>query len=98
MRRIADGLEAASAGLNEVPIGATAVGTGLGAPAGFGERVAAELAGLTGLPVTVAPNRFDALSHMDPYAAIAAAGSRAAITMARPSRPDRRSCPPRSTR
>jgi aspartate ammonia-lyase len=69
--------------LHEVPIGATAVGTGVGAPAGFGERVAAELATLTGRPVTAAPDRFDALSHMDPYAAIAAAGSRAALTMAK---------------
>src|SRR6185312_8364357 len=69
MRRVADGLEATAAALRAVPIGATAVGTGLGAPAGFGERVAAELAGLTGLPVTIAPNRFDALSNLDPYAA-----------------------------
>jgi hypothetical protein len=51
------------------------------APAGFGERVAAELATLTGRPVSAAPDRFDALSHMDPYAAIAAAGSRAALTI-----------------
>ncbi|MBB3666289.1 aspartate ammonia-lyase [Prauserella sediminis] len=31
----------------------------------------------------IVQNRFDALSHMDPYAALAAAGSRAAITMAK---------------
>ncbi|MFC3998141.1 lyase family protein [Nocardiopsis sediminis] len=83
IRRAADGLEAAASALREVPIGATAVGTGIGAPDGFGEHVAAELAALTGLPVTAAANRFDALSHMDVYAAIAAAGSRAAITMAK---------------
>ena len=83
IRRVAVGLEAAASALCEVPIGATAVGTGIGAPDSFAERVAAELAGLTGLAVTVAPDRFDALSHLDPYAAIAAAGSRAAITMAK---------------
>ena len=83
IRRVALGLEAAASALHEVPIGATAVGTGIGAPDSFEERVAAELASLTGLAVTVAPNRYDALSHLDPYAAIAAAGSRAAITMAK---------------
>lgn len=83
LRRVAEGLHTAAAALHEVPIGATAVGTGVGAPDGFGERVAAELASATGRPITVAPNYFDALSNMDPYAAIAAAGSRAAITMAK---------------
>ncbi|MEU9796219.1 lyase family protein [Streptomyces sparsogenes] len=82
-RRVADALESAAAALREVPIGATAVGTGIGSPDSFGERVATELAALTGLPVTATANRFDALSHLDPYAAIAAAGSRAAITMAK---------------
>ncbi|WP_233159548.1 lyase family protein [Pseudonocardia sp. MH-G8] len=83
IRRVAGGLEDAGIALREVPIGATAVGTGVGAPDGFGERVAAELADLTGMPISGVPDRFDALSHLDPYAAIAAAGSRAAITMAK---------------
>lgn len=83
IRRVADGLLAAASALREVPIGATAIGTGIGAPNGFAERVAAELASLTGLPTTATPDPFDALSHTDTYAAIAAAGSRAAITMAK---------------
>ncbi|MCM3810671.1 aspartate ammonia-lyase [Streptomyces samsunensis] len=83
LRRVADGLREAAHALHEVPIGGTAVGTGIGAPDGFAEQAAAELAELTGRPVAAAPNRFDAMSHMDPYAAIAAAGSRAAITMAK---------------
>ena len=37
-------------GLYELAIGGTAVGTGLNAPPGFGERVAAKIAELTGLP------------------------------------------------
>ena len=43
-------------------IGGTAVGTGLNAPKGFGERVSARLAALTGLPFTSAPNKFQALA------------------------------------
>src|SRR5881628_3403379 len=42
--------------LAELPIGGTALGTGINAPPGFGERVAAELARATGLPFVVAPD------------------------------------------
>src|SRR5438477_7838861 len=42
--------------LAELPIGGTALGTGINAPPGFGERVAAELARVTGQPFVVAPN------------------------------------------
>ncbi|HMB33214.1 MAG TPA: class II fumarate hydratase [Methylomirabilota bacterium] len=49
-------------GLYELAIGGTAVGTGLNAPAGFGEKVAARLAVLTSLPFTSAPNKFQALA------------------------------------
>lgn len=45
--------------------GGTAVGTGLNAPAGFAEAVAAEIAGLTGLPFVSAPNKFEALASND---------------------------------
>jgi len=51
--------------LAELPIGGTALGTGLNAPPGFGEKVAAELAGATGLPFVVAPNRFEAMQNRD---------------------------------
>jgi fumarate hydratase, class II len=52
-------------GLYELAIGGTAVGTGLNAPAGFGERVAARIAELTGLPFTAAQNFFAALAAHD---------------------------------
>jgi fumarate hydratase, class II len=55
-------IRAALPALHELAIGGTAVGTGLNAPAGFGERVAARLAGLTGQPFTSAPNKFQALA------------------------------------
>src|SRR5436853_3351911 len=49
-------LEAALPGLYELAIGGTAVGTGLNAPAGFGQKAAAAIADLTGLPFVAAPN------------------------------------------
>ena len=51
-------------------LGGTAVGTGLNAPKGFAERAVEHIRTLTGLPFTVAPNRFaaqgahDALAHL----------------------------------
>ncbi|PQA78743.1 class II fumarate hydratase [Rhodoferax sp. TS-BS-61-7] len=51
--------------LCELALGGTAVGTGLNAPKGYAEQVAAELAALTGLPFVTAPNKFEALASMD---------------------------------
>jgi fumarate hydratase class II len=45
--------------------GATAIGTGLNAPPGFGARVAAELAQRTGLAFVAHPNPFAALAAQD---------------------------------
>jgi len=52
-------------GLFQLAVGGTAVGTGLNAPAGFGEAAAAKIAELTGLPFTSAPNKFAALAAHD---------------------------------
>ncbi|MGU3389913.1 class II fumarate hydratase [Sphingomonas sp. M1A8_2b] len=46
--------------------GGTAVGTGLNAPVGFGDAIAAELAEITGLPFVSARNKFEALASNDP--------------------------------
>ncbi|MCC8245368.1 class II fumarate hydratase [Saccharothrix luteola] len=51
--------------LAELPIGGTAVGSGLNAPAGFGTAVAAELAAVTGLPLTEARDHFEAQATQD---------------------------------
>ena len=51
--------------LAELPIGGTAVGSGLNAPDGFGAAVAAELARATGLPLTEARNHFEAQAAQD---------------------------------
>ncbi len=45
--------------------GGTAVGTGLNAPAGFGEAFAVEMAALTGVDFRTAPNKFEALATHD---------------------------------
>ena len=51
--------------LMELAQGGTAVGTGLASPEGFAELVAREIAELTGLPFTSAPNKFEALAAHD---------------------------------
>ncbi|MBR5134068.1 MAG: class II fumarate hydratase, partial [Clostridia bacterium] len=51
--------------LYELALGGTAVGTGLNAPKGFAESVAAEVAGLTGKPFVTAANKFHALTSKD---------------------------------
>jgi fumarate hydratase class II len=45
--------------------GGTAVGTGLNAPAGFGDEFAAEMANLTRLPFVSAPNKFAEMAAHD---------------------------------
>ncbi len=49
----------------ELAIGGTAVGTGINAPKGFGEKVSAELTRLTGCEFRSAPNKFHSLTSKD---------------------------------
>ncbi|MGK6306696.1 class II fumarate hydratase [Variovorax sp. DT-64] len=58
-------VQAALPHLCELALGGTAVGTGLNAPGGYAEQVAAELAKLTGLPFVTAPNKFEAMASVD---------------------------------
>jgi fumarate hydratase class II len=58
-------LELSLDGLYDLAIGGTAVGTGLNAHPEFGERAAAKIAELTGLPFRSHPNKFAALSAHD---------------------------------
>jgi fumarate hydratase class II len=60
-----DRLDSVLPGLYELAIGGTAVGTGLNAPARFGELAAAKISELTGLPFRQAPNLFAALAAHD---------------------------------
>ena len=58
-------LEAVLPRLAELPLGGTAVGTGLNAPPGFADQVIAEVARATGLPLTEARNHFEAQGARD---------------------------------
>jgi fumarate hydratase class II len=65
-------LETALHAVSELAAGGTAVGTGLNAPPGFGEEIAAKLAELTGLPLKTAPNKFAAQGSLDGMVAVSA--------------------------
>jgi fumarate hydratase class II len=52
-------------GLCELAQGGTAVGTGLNAPVGFAEKVADQIAKITGIAFKTAPNKFEALAAHD---------------------------------
>ncbi len=58
-------VEAVLPRLCQLAQGGTAVGTGLNAPKGFAEKFAAEIARLTQMPFTTAPNKFEALAAHD---------------------------------
>ena len=63
MRRVTESL----GGLYELAQGGTAVGTGLNTTRGYAVAFAAEVADITGLPFTTAPNKFEALAANDAY-------------------------------
>jgi fumarate hydratase class II len=66
-------IRATFADLEELPLGGTAVGTGLNAHPEFGTRVVDALARATGIPFRVAENRFAAMGAQDPI--VAASGA-----------------------
>jgi fumarate hydratase class II len=58
-------LESSLPRVAELPLGGTAVGTGINAPPGFGGQVVANLARSTGLPLTEARDHFEAQGARD---------------------------------
>ncbi|MDP3366783.1 MAG: lyase family protein, partial [Pseudomonas sp.] len=74
-------IRAALPAVCELAQGGTAVGTGLNAPAGFAEAIAAELAALTGLPLTSAPNKFAALAGHEPLVQLSGALKTLAVAL-----------------
>lgn len=58
-------LNQALQGLYELPLGGTAVGTGLNAHPEYASKSADKIAELTGLPFVTAPNKFEALAARD---------------------------------
>jgi fumarate hydratase, class II len=69
LKRLNQALE----GLYELPLGGTAVGTGLNAHLQYAEKAATRLSQFTGLPFVTAPNKFEALAGRD--AAVFASGA-----------------------
>ncbi|MGW4462457.1 class II fumarate hydratase [Micromonospora sp. NPDC004704] len=61
----ADRMESVLPRLAELPLGGTAVGTGINTPAGFAPAVIAKLREQTGVPVTEASNHFEAQGARD---------------------------------
>ena len=68
-------------GLYALALGGTAVGTGLNAPAGFSQAVAARIADLTNKPFVTAPNKFTALGSLDAMARASAALRATAVAL-----------------
>ena len=66
-------VRATFADLEELPLGGTAVGTGLNAHPEFAGRAIAEIARSTGVPFRPAENRFEAMGAQDPL--VAASGA-----------------------
>jgi fumarate hydratase class II len=58
-------LEASLPRVAELPLGGTAVGTGINTPPGFAARVIADVAAQTGLPLTEARDHFEAQGSRD---------------------------------
>jgi fumarate hydratase class II len=61
--------------------GGTAVGTGLNAPSGFAEDMAAQIAELTGRPFITAPNKFEALGSNDALVQLSATLATLAVAL-----------------
>jgi fumarate hydratase class II len=74
-------VEHATAGLLQLAIGGTAVGTGLNAPAGFGDAVAIEIASMTGAAYLSAVNKFTAQGTLDRMVRAHGALKAAAVTL-----------------
>jgi fumarate hydratase, class II len=73
--------ERVTGGLLVLAMGGTAVGTGLNAPPGFGEAVAAQIASMTGTPYVTAANKFTAQGTLDRMVRAHAGLKAAAVTL-----------------
>ena len=75
--RVSDAIK----GLYELPLGGTAVGTGLNAPPGFAAETIAEIARITGLPFVEAKNHFEAQAARDAIVFLSGALRGCAVTL-----------------
>ena len=85
-RLVADGmtrLQQARDRLCMVNLGGTAIGTGITAHPGYGERVCRHLAEITGLPVTLAPDLVAATQDCSDFVALSGTVKQVALTLSK---------------
>ncbi len=76
-----DAIRAMLPQLYELALGGTAVGTGLNAPQGYAEAVAAEVARLTGRPFVTAPNKYAVMAGHDAFVGTSGALKQLAVAL-----------------
>ncbi|MGN6159899.1 MAG: class II fumarate hydratase [Devosia sp.] len=76
-----DAIKATLPQLYELALGGTAVGTGLNAPQGYAEAVAAEVARLTGRPFVTAPNKYAVMAGHDAFVGTSGALKQLAVAL-----------------
>ncbi len=76
-----ENIQSACVHVSELPIGGTAVGTGLNTPAGYIEKMIGYLSQFTGLALTAAPNRFEAMASHDSLVEMSGALKRTAVSL-----------------
>ena len=74
-------IESVLPALQQLAQGGTAVGTGLNAPKGFADAIAAEIAAESGLPFVAAPNKFAALAGHEPLVILSGALKSLAVAL-----------------
>ncbi|MCJ0764041.1 aspartate ammonia-lyase [Variovorax terrae] len=82
-RRLAASLRQVQLQLLDLPLGGTAIGTGLGSPPGYKSTVFSHLSTMTGVPFQPAENPFDAMQNMDVFSRVSAELRTAATSMAK---------------
>ena len=82
-RRLAASLRLVQAQLLDLPLGGTAIGTGLGSPPGYKSSVFSHLVRITGTAFQPAENPFDGMQNMDVFSRISAELRTAATSIAR---------------
>ncbi|MGP9649824.1 aspartate ammonia-lyase [Arthrobacter sp. MYb224] len=69
--------------VTEINLGATAIGTGLNAPAGYAESARGHLAALTGLPLTTSPDLIEATSDVGAFVHLSGVLKRVALKISK---------------
>ncbi|WP_430295461.1 aspartate ammonia-lyase [Sinomonas sp. B1-1] len=76
-------LRDASALIHEINLGATAIGTGLNAPAGYAEAACRHLAEVTGLPLVTSPDLIEATQDMGAFVHLSGVLKRVAVKLSK---------------